>query len=346
MERPHTRNIGVNDFVRWRDEGTLVLSPKFQRRRVWPSKAKGFLVDTVLRGLPIPKLYMRQHLDVQSSKTIHEVVDGQQRLSAILEFRDDLLRLSDDNALFPGARFSALPKQAQKSFLTYEFTVDLLIDAADADVLDIFARINSHSVPLNAQEKRNASYFGSFKTTVYALGFQHLEFWKKHKILSDATIARMKEAELTSELLVAMTAGLQDKKKSLEGFYRKWDDRFPYRQRSVERFEEIIDTLEAHLGDQLGSSNFRRPALFYSLFLVAYELRYGQLGSQASSRAAFGDREGRRLRAAVAKLDDILELEQPPKEYQAFVTASQRQTDNIAPRRARHAAILKEYKAA
>jgi hypothetical protein len=68
-----------------------------------------------------------------------------------------------------------------------------LVEAADADVLDVFARINSYSVPLNAQEKRNARYFGSFKTTVYSLGFQHLEFWKKHRILSDAALARMKK---------------------------------------------------------------------------------------------------------------------------------------------------------
>jgi len=38
----------------------------------------------------------------------------------------------------PGAPFSALPREAQRAFLTYEFSVDLLIDAADADVLDIF----------------------------------------------------------------------------------------------------------------------------------------------------------------------------------------------------------------
>jgi uncharacterized protein with ParB-like and HNH nuclease domain len=346
VERPHTRSIGVNDFIRWREEGSLVLSPKFQRRRVWPVKAKAFLIDTILRGLPIPKIYMRQHLDLRGSKTIHEVVDGQQRLGAVLDFRSDALRLSEDNPDFPGAKFSSLTRDAQKAFLTYEFTVDLLIDAADADVLDIFARINSHSVPLNAQEKRNAKFFGSFKSTVYTLGFQHLEFWKRHRILSDAAVARMKEAELTSELLVAMAAGLQDKKKSLDTYYKKWDDRFPYQQKSVDRFQDIIDLLNTQVGDYLGNSNFRRPALFYSLFLALYEIRYGQLAKLTSTKAAFGDKEGRKLRAALAKLNDYLEMEQPPREYQAFVTASQRQTDNITPRRTRHTAIIQEFRAA
>src|ERR1700681_622856 len=259
MERPHTRTIGVTDFVRWNQEKTLSLSPKFQRRRVWPPKARAFLIDTILRGLPIPKLYMRQHLDVRGSKTIHDIVDGQQRLPAVFDFRDDRFGLSPDHADHPGAVFSALPREMQRAFLTYEFSVDLLIDAADADVLDIFARINSYSVPLNHQEKRNAKYFGSFKTTVYALGFQHLEFWKKHGVLTDAAIARMKEAELTSELLVAMAAGLQDKKNTLDTYYKKWDDRFPYKKKSIDRFADVIDLIEEYLGSALAKSNFRRP---------------------------------------------------------------------------------------
>lgn len=344
MDRAHLRSIGVNDFIRWDAERSLILSPKFQRRRVWPTKAKAFLIDTILRGLPIPKLYMRQHLDVKTSKTIHEVVDGQQRLSAVLEFRADKLRLpEDDESDFGRMRFSDLPPTAQKAFLTYEFSVDLLIDAADADVLDIFARINSYAVPLNAQEKRNAKFFGSFKKTVYSLGFQHLEFWKKNHILSDTAVARMKEAELTSELLVAMAAGLQDKKGSLDKFYEKWEDRFPYKQKSVQRFQDVIDLVDQHLGAALPESHFRRSVLFYSLFLALYEVRYGALGDFGGSKRTFGDREGQRLAAAVARLDDALEADKPSPDFANFVAACQQQTDNVGPRRARHKQILAEF---
>ena len=344
MDRPHLRSIGVTDFVRWNGEGTLLLSPKFQRRRVWPTKARAFLIDTILRGMPVPKIFMRQHLDVRSSKTVHEVVDGQQRLRAILDFRDDLLALAHDNPDFPGCTFSSLAPDAQKDFLKYEFSVDVLVDAADADVLDIFARINSHSVPLNAQEKRNAKFFGSFKNTAYSLGFQHLEFWKRHRILSDAVVARMKEAELTSELMVAMAAGLQDKKGSLDSFYKKWDDRYPYKAKSVDRFQDIIDLVEQYLGTVLSQSNFRRPAIFYSLFLVIYEIRYGGLGDLSQAKRVFGDREGNALQQAVINLDRILRSTAPPAAYQAFVTACQRQTDNLRPRQVRHSTITKEIK--
>src|SRR5271170_660004 len=97
MDRPHLRSIGVNEFIRWSAEGALVLSPKFQRRRVWPPKARAFLIDTIMRGMPIPKLYMRQHLETKTSTTIHEIVDGQQRLRSVLDFHNDLFTLPKDD---------------------------------------------------------------------------------------------------------------------------------------------------------------------------------------------------------------------------------------------------------
>jgi hypothetical protein len=344
MDRPHLRSIGVNEFLRWSSEGFLTLSPKFQRRRVWPPKARAFLIDTIMRGMPIPKLYMRQYLEAKKSGTIHEIVDGQQRLRSVIDFHNDLFPLpKDSEGENAGKLFSQLDKAAQKAFLTYEFSVDLLVEALDADVLDVFARINSYSVPLNAQEKRNATYYGSFKTTVYQLGFQHLEFWKKHRILSDMSVARMKEAELTSELIVAMAAGLQDKKKSLDSFYKKWDDRFPYKHKTIARFQDVIDLIDQHLGSRLDSGRFRRPALFYSLFLAVYHLRYEGLGDFTGSKRSFGDAEGERLSEALGVLDDVLEAEVPPAPYLTFITACQRQTDNIEPRRKRLETILKQY---
>jgi uncharacterized protein with ParB-like and HNH nuclease domain len=303
MDRPALRSIGVNDFIRWRNDKSLVLSPKFQRRRVWPTKARAYLIDTMVRGLPIPKLYMRQHLDLRSNKSIHEIVDGQQRLSSVLDFYDDLIALpKDEDTEWSGLTYSRLNRDLQRSILTYEFSVDILIDASDADVLDVFARINSYSVPLNQQEKRNAKYFGSFKKAVYSLGFQHLEFWKKHGIFSDSAMARMREAEFTSELLVAMTSGLQDKKGSLDSFYEKWDDRFPYRKKSAERFRDVMDIIGIHVGNTLQTIAFKRSPLFYTLFLVVYELRYAKFGDLASSRRSFNEADGQVLKKALLSL--------------------------------------------
>ena len=156
MDRPHPRSIGVNDFIRWQEDSSLVLSPKFQRRQVWPQKARSYLIDTILRGLPIPKLYMRQQLDVKSTKTIHEVVDGQQRIRSILEFYAGNFKLAKEHGEFGGCSYANLPAEAQKRFLKYDFSVDVLIDAVDADVLEIFAasiRTAFHSTPRRSETR-------------------------------------------------------------------------------------------------------------------------------------------------------------------------------------------------
>ena len=56
--------------------------------------ARVYLIDTILRGLPVPKIYLRTRIDVERQVSVREVVDGQQRLKAILDFAADKIRLT------------------------------------------------------------------------------------------------------------------------------------------------------------------------------------------------------------------------------------------------------------
>ena len=75
----------ISDFVEWHKEKRLNLNPDFQRGSVWSPGARTFLIDTILRQLPVPKVYLRTNIDVATKKTVREVVDGQQRMRAILD---------------------------------------------------------------------------------------------------------------------------------------------------------------------------------------------------------------------------------------------------------------------
>jgi hypothetical protein len=46
----------ISDFVAWQKAKTLKLAPEFQRRAVWRPGAKSFLIDTIVRDLPIPTI--------------------------------------------------------------------------------------------------------------------------------------------------------------------------------------------------------------------------------------------------------------------------------------------------
>lgn len=340
MDRPYLRPTSILDFIKWKGAGELDLTPKFQRRDMWPPKAKSFLIDTILRGFPIPKLYMRQHLNLKKTTTVNEVVDGQQRIRAVMDFYNNEFKLSRSHGPAAGKYYEDLDDDQKSAFLGYEFSVDVLIGATDADVLNVFARINSYSAPLNPQEKRNAKYFGAFKQFSYELAYEHLEFWKAHNIWTDKTISRMREVEFTSELAIAMVDGLQDKKKSIDLFYDKWDDTFPQEAAVTTQFREVIDLLEDLLGNSLEETIFHRPALFYSLFVAFHAVRYGT-DPDAPNKKVLSKSNAMQIMEALVELSEATRADPPPRKFASFVNATKQQTDNIAPRRIRHRTLLK-----
>jgi len=179
------RSYSINDFREWDERDELVLSPKFQRRRVWSEKAKSYLIDTILRGLPIPPIFIREKID-STKKTIREVIDGQQRLATILDYLNDGLKvLKIHNEDYGDLYFSELPEDIQNEILKYNLSVNIVQTPEDKEVLGIFARLNTYTVPLNKNELWNAKYFGLFKQTVHSLAHEYYTFWVETKILSD-----------------------------------------------------------------------------------------------------------------------------------------------------------------
>ena len=154
----------------------------------------------------------------------------------------------------------------------------------------------------------------------------------------------MAEAELVSELLIAMLHGMQDKKKTIDDYYKRYDSTFPKRKETEKRFRRVIDEITECLGDGLKRSQFRRTPLFYSMFLALYHRMYGLPGFAAkrggTDKLAAPEREA--FRKAIEALSQVVadgRRDIIRRGYAAFVGASLRQTDNIKPRQARISAI-------
>ncbi len=240
--------------------------------------------------------------------------------------------------------FSDLPKEVQGRFLEYEFVVVLLSGATDSDVLNIFARLNSYSETLNRQELLNARFFGEFKTFVYDLGREHLEFWRQFGILSDRRIVRMAEADLASELVIAIIDGLQDKKTSIPMFYERFDDEFQQARGVGHKFRVTIDQISDVFDAGLPRA-FRNKILFYSLFCVFYDALYGMPHSTVNPEGVKFEIPSANRERVVGRLEFLSSqrYEQEPRpEYVEFIRASQGQTDNINPRQSRHSYIWNE----
>ncbi len=323
QQRFHTRNYSVRDFEEWKDRGELVLAPKFQRREVWSQKARSYLIDTIVRGKPIPKVYMRQTINPQNRRTTREIVDGQQRLNTVLSFIKDAFKISKaHHEDFRGRYFSGLDKKTQGDILKYEFVVDLLQDMPDPEVYDLFARINTYSEKLKDQELRNAKWFGEFKSAVYLLATEFSTFFESGGVFSSKQILRMSEAEFISELLLAMQEGIRDRTKPIiDNCYKKYDDHFPRRRAHEKRFRETMDTIGGILGTDLPQSEFSATRLFYPLFCAIFHLKF-RLPKLRAPRSTVRPTDYPRLKIALETVDNMIESVKTAEKSQENLTLS------------------------
>jgi hypothetical protein len=343
VEQPPTTSYPISDFVEWNASGQLELAPKFQRRSVWEDKARSYLIDTIVRAMPIPPLFIRLRLDPRTSKSVREVVDGQQRLRAVLDYIDGDFPISRvHNPELADSYYEDLPDPLQKAILRYKFAVTTFEDVTDADVLTIFARLNTYTVRLNAQELRNAEFFGEFKQVVYELALDHYAFWRNSGILTDKQIARMDEAELVSELVVTMLDGIrQTKAADLRDFYERYDDDFPDAERIRKEFSATVDLVGEMLGSRLTSSFFTRRPVFYSLFTALYDARFG-LPKSARHRISFSAPKIRKVQQRLEVIRGHLAKDEPAQKYQRFREDSRYATSDVGRRRARHDFLWRE----
>jgi hypothetical protein len=74
----------IEEFIGLAREQELNLAPSYQRGDVWLTGARQMLIESILRGIPLPSVILLMPSDAQDQQ--YEVVDGKQRLTSILRF--------------------------------------------------------------------------------------------------------------------------------------------------------------------------------------------------------------------------------------------------------------------
>lgn len=154
--------------------------PQYQRGEVWKVPRKQKLIDSLLRGFDVPKFYLRK----RSSPVpyLYEVVDGQQRLSAINGFLDGDFRLGPESSQVPfgdfgdlsGLRIDELPVDARLRFDTYQLSIIEISEATEEEIREQFLRLQE-GMALIQPEKRNAM-LGAMRDFVAYLAATHRVF--------------------------------------------------------------------------------------------------------------------------------------------------------------------------
>ncbi|MFF2537791.1 DUF262 domain-containing protein [Streptomyces cyaneofuscatus] len=329
----------VHDFLSWHEAGSLILNPDFQRREVWRPEAKIYLIDSILRRMPIPKVYIRTVVDPRTRKSKREVVDGQQRLRAIIQFAEDGFTLTRRTGEFSGLQYSTMPEELQQEFLTYPIAVDTLQTASDSDVLEVFARLNSYTVSLNSAEKRHAKYQTAFKWAVHEAARDWKALWEDLNIISGRDRLRMGDDSLMAEMFSVVMKGVTDGGSvAIDRLYAENDDDFQQEDAVRSILDQALNSIVTNHGSLIASTQLKRSPQFLMLFAafchglqglkqgdVPFDLPPGGRGLRASAQ----------VESSLTSLAAALAEGATTGDYAAFVHASGVSTQRISTRSVR-----------
>jgi hypothetical protein len=160
----------IVDFVQ--KDKWINIRPEYQRRLVWDKTKKSKLIESILMNIPIPPIFLYEH-DLNR----YEVMDGQQRLNAIVEFYSNRFKLTnlDHWEALNGKSYSDLPPRVQRGIDRRRISATVLLSESSSNNNShelrrlVFERLNTGGQVLNPQELRNCIYNGTFNNLILEL---------------------------------------------------------------------------------------------------------------------------------------------------------------------------------
>lgn len=285
--------------------------PDWQREEVWGLGKRQKLIDSILRGWRLPKFYL-----LKTSSAEFEVVDGQQRLSAIYDFLSGELEISSDAALkYGGTTYVTLNEDVSDAFDDFEIDIDEIEDASDDEIREFFQRLQE-GFPLSGSEKLNAV---NSKLRNFARSLTGHEFFIKNVSFANTRYAHF---DVASKVMVIEIEGL-------EAGYRYEDLRiifeanknFTSASKVAQRIKQALDFLHEALPEP--SPALRTRSLTQSIITVAAQLVENGVGnSQATKFGAFVEHFSSHLAKQVELGHDATDPEM--LEFQRTVNANVR----------------------
>ncbi|MEA5529851.1 DUF262 domain-containing protein [Dolichospermum sp. UHCC 0684] len=186
--------------------GYMDLRPFYQRRNRWDKKKQSQLIESFLINIPVPPIIL-----YEKKYNVYEVMDGQQRITALQDFYENRLQLTELE-LWPelnGRTYNELPGNIKAGIDRHSISTIVLIiksKSSPEDALFLkqlaFARINTGGVALSRQEIRNCSFDGQFNQLLLELAINPIfkESWNipidDEEIQKNNLYKKMEDAEL------------------------------------------------------------------------------------------------------------------------------------------------------
>lgn len=270
-------NYSIAEIYAMLDRRDLHINRDYQRGSgLWPVSPRSYFIDTIIHGFPFPKIYFYEYLDTEANgmRLKREIVDGQQRITTIIDFINDGFSISKGHK-YEGLKFSQLEEEIRRNFMAYTVSVDVIRDASQAEIVEMFRRMNAYTLPLNDPEKRHAAFQGEFKWFVNRAADEFGEFFHQFGIFNNRQMVRMLDQELIAESYVFTKEGIISSSPfGIRSYYSENDKNFEDSDNFHQQIKSSIDFITANLPDLRGT-HMMKPYAFLTLLTAILYNRYG-----------------------------------------------------------------------
>lgn len=312
-----TQNIeyDLETLVKKIEKQVIKLNPDYQRNHRWDDSFSSKLIESLILNIPIPLIYISQDVDVDEEidddVSRYSVIDGQQRLTAIYNFLKNKYPLTELEVLqeLNGSYYKNLPPFLIRRLEERTIRCLRIDSTVDSQVkYDIFERLNSGSVKLEAQELRNATCRGPFKKLIKELAADE-NFRVMARLNSDGKrVKKMEDQELVLRFFaLAYNDGYKDYKGGFKSFLTTKMEFFNKLERkNLKEMEQLFISTMANIQKNFGNEPFAKfkyeensfkrmsafnAAVFDSVVVPFTKLKNGKKPNYEDFKNNFKDKE-------------------------------------------------------
>lgn len=221
----NSNNLSIIDIFNKIKKEELKTRPFYQRRLVWTMKDKESFVETILKGYPFPEVYFCQgEMDTNSLTSKEYVVDGQQRLTTIVDYIDGKLDFKSV------ALFNDLTELEKRDFLNYKVVIRNLGEISEKEIKEIFNRLNKTDYTLNQTELLYAQYQGEYISTAKQIAYNNIDFFDL--IFGEKSISRMVDLDFVLQIMTTIEHGIYfSGNKEVETYVKLYNEKYENSQK-------------------------------------------------------------------------------------------------------------------